>query len=131
MQITEDLLNTLSEQAKTSPRLRVAYDLRTTPDDNSQRMLCAMEPGTQVAIHRHLKTSESLAVIRGSIRQNFYNDKGELTESLILKAGAPLSFVHVPKGAWHKAECLESDTIFFEAKDGAYAPLAEDEIMTI
>ena len=129
MLITETLLDNLSAQAKESPRLRVADDLRTTPNDNSQRMLCAMEPGTEVAIHRHLKTSESLAVIRGSIRQNFYNDKGELTESIILKPGAPISFVQVPQGAWHKAECLESGTIFFEAKDGAYAPLSEDEVM--
>lgn len=131
MQITEELLTSLSEQAKASPRLRVAYDLRNTPDDNSQRMLSAMELGTEVPIHRHLKTSESLAVIKGSIRQNFYNDKGELTESLILKPGTAQCFVHVPKGVWHKAVCLESGTIFFEAKDGAYAPLAEDEILKI
>ena len=40
------LLDSLSAKAKVSPRLRQAYDLRTTPEDNSQRILNAMEPGT-------------------------------------------------------------------------------------
>lgn len=131
MQITEKLLTSLSEQAKTSPRLRVAYDLRTTPNDNSQRMLNAMEPGTVVPIHRHSKSSESLSVIRGSIRQNYYNNEGELIESIVLKAGAPLSFAHIEKGAWHRAESLESGTIIFEAKDGAYEPLPAEDILNI
>ena len=46
MIIDKKLLDDLSAQAKASPRLRQAYDLRNTPEDNSQRMLNAMEPGT-------------------------------------------------------------------------------------
>ncbi|MCQ2076703.1 MAG: DUF6016 domain-containing protein [Bacteroidaceae bacterium] len=46
MKIDITLLNSLSAQAKANPRLRQAYDLRTTPEDNSQRILNAMEPGT-------------------------------------------------------------------------------------
>ena len=129
MLISEELLNNLSLQAKESSRLRVAYDLRTTPQDNSQRILNAMEPGTELPIHRHRKTSESMAVIRGSVRQNFYNDRGELTESYVVKAGTELAFVQIPQGAWHRAECLESGTIIFEAKDGAYEPLAPEDIL--
>lgn len=129
MLITEDLLNSLSQQAKESPRLRVAYDLRTTPSDNSQRILNAMEQGTELPIHRHMKSSESMAVLRGSVRQNFFNENGELIESYIVKAGSSLAFVQIPLGAWHKAECLEPGTIIFEAKDGAYEPLAPEDIL--
>jgi len=39
MNIDSTLLDNLNAQAKDSPRLRVAYDLRTTPEDNSQRIL--------------------------------------------------------------------------------------------
>lgn len=39
MIISTELLNNLTAQAKESPRLRVAFDLRTTPEDNSQRIL--------------------------------------------------------------------------------------------
>lgn len=49
-------MDDLSAQAKANPRLRQSYDLRTTPDDKSQRMLNALEPGTIMPIHRHRNT---------------------------------------------------------------------------
>lgn len=131
MLITEELLNNLSQQAKESPRLRVAYDLRTTPNDHSQRILNAMEPRTVLPIHRHMKSSESMAVLRGAVRQYFFNENGELTEVYDLKAGSNLAFVQIPLGAWHKAECLEPGTIIFESKDGAYEPLAPEDILNV
>lgn len=30
---------------------------------------------------------------------------------------------------WHSLKCLESGTVLLEAKDGAYRPLDEDEIL--
>ena len=51
MLINQNLLDELTAQAKASPRLRTAYDLRTTPKDNSQRILNAVEPGTVLPIH--------------------------------------------------------------------------------
>jgi len=53
MVIDKALLDSLTEKAKVSEQLRVAYDLRTSPNDNSQRILNAMEPGTVLPIHRH------------------------------------------------------------------------------
>ena len=47
MKLDSALLDTLSAQAKANPRLRQAYDLRTTPEDNSQRILNAMEYGPE------------------------------------------------------------------------------------
>lgn len=46
MEINKDLLGKLFEQAVTNPRLRQNYDLRTSTDDNSQRSLIALLPGT-------------------------------------------------------------------------------------
>ncbi len=127
MIISKELLDALVADAKASPRLRMNYDLRTTPDDNSQRMLNAIEPGSIVPIHRHMKSTECTAVIRGAVRQNFYDDEGNLTESFEVRAGSPVSFFVVPQGAWHNTEALESGTIIFDAKDGAYvAPGPED-----
>ena len=68
MVIDSALLDTLSAQAKASPRLRQAYDLRTTPEDNSQRILNAMEPGTVLPIHRHRGSTETVVVLRGKVR---------------------------------------------------------------
>lgn len=129
MEITKELLDKLTVQAKQSERLRVAYDLRTSSGDNSQRMLNAMEPGTVLLIHRHRSTSESCAVLRGAVRENFYDEEGNLIDTFDLKAGSSLAFCQIPKGAWHNTESLESGTIIFEAKDGAYAPLTDGDIL--
>ena len=129
MLIDSKLLDGLTEEARKSPRLRMNYDLRNSPHDGSQRMLNAMEPGTEIPVHRHTGSSETVAVIRGAIRQNFYDEDGNITESVIYKAGAPVSICAVPLGTWHNSESLEPGTIIFEAKDGAYEPLGEKDIL--
>ena len=82
------------------------YDLRNSSGDGSQRMLNAMEPGTLIPVHRHTKSSETVVVIRGAIRQNFYDDGGNVTESVIYRAGAPVPICVVPINAWHNSESL-------------------------
>jgi len=70
MKIDSELLNSISAQAKGNPRLRQAFDLRTSAEDGSQRMLNAMEPGTVLPIHRHRGSTETVAVLRGRLRQS-------------------------------------------------------------
>ena len=53
MIIDQKILDSLTAAAKASPRMRMNYDLRNTPEDGSQRMLNAIEPGTVMPIHRH------------------------------------------------------------------------------
>lgn len=127
MVINKKILDDLTEQAKVSARLRVAYDLRTTPDDNSQRMLNAIEPGTIVPIHRHWTSSETVLCIRGHYQELLYNEKGELEEVIDLVPGGDI--VNVPVGKWHSLRSLESGTILFEAKDGKYEPIGEGDIL--
>lgn len=45
MVITQAILDNLTAQAKASSRLRCNLDLRNSPEDGSQRMLNAIEPG--------------------------------------------------------------------------------------
>ena len=52
MTINQELIDKLFDEAKVNPRLRTNLDLRTSSEDNSQRMLNALLPGTVVAIHR-------------------------------------------------------------------------------
>ena len=53
MVITKEILDELSAKAKENPRLRCNLDMRNSADDQSQRMLNALEPGTAMPIHRH------------------------------------------------------------------------------
>lgn len=126
-----DLLNQLTALAKENPRLRQNYDLRNSAEDKSQRMLNAIEPGTMMPIHRHRGSSETVVLLRGSMRQNFYDDQGRLTNSWILKPGTDCVGCHISAGQWHNLECLESGTVLFEAKDGVWEPLQEDDVLDI
>lgn len=129
MTVDKDQLDGLTQRAKESPRLRMNLDMRTSPEDLSQRMLNALEPGTVLPIHRHRNTTECVFVVRGRIRQNFYDDNGVLTGSWVIAPDSPIVGITVPCGQWHNTESLESGTVIFEAKDGAYEPLSETDIL--
>ena len=131
MIIDQQLLDSLTLQAKQYPRLRQAYDLRNSTNAQSQRMLNALEPGTVLPIHRHRKTSEVTSVVRGRVRQNMYDDNGVLIESFEASADGFPNFYVTPIGVWHNTECLESGTVIFEANDGAYEPLRDEDVMKL
>ena len=138
IEIDKVLLESLREQAKASPRLRQNFDLRTSAADTSQRMLNVLEVGTQVPIHRHEKTTETVICIEGRLIEIFYEEQVEFvrettsrTEEVVRKCSfrevARVELcpregkygVQIPKGVWHTIEVLEPSAIF-EAKDGAY-----------
>ncbi len=136
--INNELLSTLKEKASNSERLRLAFDLRTTPDDNSQRMLNALQPKTVMPIHRHMESAETVVCLEGCIDWIFYEELPEVDSGrihngdlAIVKAGfkevarfriCPRDGqygIQVPPMAWHNIEVIEPSVIF-EAKDGAY-----------
>ena len=129
MIIGKQILDELSAKAKENPRLRMAMDLRNSPEDLSQRMLNALEPGTVMPIHRHHGSSETVVILRGKIRWIFYDDQGRITESTELRSDGDIRMLNVEKDRWHSLECLESGSVLYESKDGPYHPLKEDEIM--
>ena len=129
MLIDQHHLDNLTAQAKASLRLRMNLDLRNSPDDQSQRMLNAIEPGTVMPIHRHLKSNETVVCIRGHFEEYFYDDNGQLTDTIDMLPGGIV--LNIEKGQWHSLKSLESGTVLLEAKEGQYAPLAEEEIMNL
>ena len=129
MIINQQVLDELTARAKESPRLRMNLDLRNSPEDLSQRMLNAIEPGSVLPIHRHLKSSETVVCLRGHLREIFYADDGKVTEVIDMVPGSPCVGVNIPRGQWHTVESLVSGTVILEVKDGPYAPLTEEEIL--
>ena len=146
MKITQALLDKLTEEAKASPRLRMNYDLRNSAEDQSQRMLNAIEPGSPLPIHRHRKSSETVVILRGRLVEEFYQELK--VESLELKDSSNSSRVqkvqeielspngavvalNIPIGQWHTVRALESGTVIMEVKDGAYEPLGETDILSL
>ena len=128
--ITQGLLDSLTEQAKSSPRLRMNLDLRNSDSDNSQRMLNAIEPGSPLPIHRHQKTSETVVCLRGRLVEEFYDELERIcTETIELSPNGPIVALNIPAGQWHTARALESGTVILEMKDGKYEPLSDVDML--
>lgn len=106
-----------------SERLRVNFDLRNSPSDLSQRMLNAIETGSVIPIHRHRHSSETIAVLRGKIRQDFFFDEGTLDYSIIMGPGGDVFGMNVPIGRWHRSVSIESGNVILESKDGPNVPI--------
>ena len=130
MKITQVMLNSLTEQAKASERLRMNLDLRNSDTDGSQRMLNAIEPGSILPIHRHQKTSETMVCLRGKLRVEYYDEFERIcTDSFIIEPGGSNVAVSIPIGVWHTVHALESGTCILEMKNGAYEPLSDVDIL--
>ena len=127
--IDKKLLDNLTAQAKASPRLRMNYDLRNSAEDTSQRMLNAIEPGSEVPVHRHQKTSETVVVLRGRVVEEFYDDAGVCYESVEVSPCSPVYALNIPAGTWHTLRALESGTVIIEMKDGAYEPIGAEDVL--
>ena len=134
IKIDNNLMDCLLAQAADNPRKRINYDLRTSSADTSQRMLNALLPGTEVPIHRHEDTSETVVCLRGRLVEIMYEevidyveDGADMmrhryfkeTERHILCPAEGCHGIQIPAGVWHTVEVLEPSVIF-EAKDGAY-----------
>ena len=146
MKIDNTLLDELTAQAQASPRLRMNIDLRNSAADTSQRMLNAIEPGSEVPIHRHRKTSETVVVLRGRVVEEYYSSEGVVEASYELAAGGDARSesgmteresgmtevacaLNIPAGQWHTLRALESGTVILEMKDGAYEPIGAGDVM--
>ena len=130
MKITQVILDNLTEQAKASPRLRMNLDLRNSAEDQSQRMLNAIEPGSPLPIHRHQKTSETMVCLRGRLQVEFYDELERICmDSFVIEPNGINVAVSIPIGVWHTVHALESGTCILEMKDGAYEPLQDVDIL--
>ena len=139
IQIDKNLIRELYDKAVVNPRLRMNFDLRTSPDDGGQRMLNALMPGTVVPIHRHPMSNETVICLLGKLVEVIYEeediakgfsmgmDAQDVLSGKRFKESARCMLdpslgnfgCVVPAGAWHTVEVLEPSLIF-EAKDGRY-----------
>ena len=138
MEINKELLENLLAEAKENPRLRQNFDLRTSFADTSQRMLNALQPQTEVPIHRHEKTSETVICLVGKLEEIVYDEVNEYVHEATsccddvirqksfkevsrqtLSPAEGKFGIQIPAGAWHTINVIEPSVIF-EAKDGAY-----------
>lgn len=119
IQIDKKLINELFDKAVVSDRKRMNYDLRTSSNDGSQRMLNALLPGSIVPIHRHPHSNENVLLLCGKLVEVIYDAEGNEIERIHLDPSVGNFGCVVPAGSWHTVEVLEPSVIY-EAKDGKY-----------
>lgn len=119
MIINQEFLLELLKKAAESPRLRANYDLRTSAEDGSQRMLNALQPGTVVPVHRHPCSTENVFCLMGRMDEIIFDNEGKEIARYSLAPAEGLFGCVVPQGAWHTVEVKEPSVIY-EAKDGRY-----------
>lgn len=131
MIIDKVLLDKVSEEAKESPRLRMNYNFHQSLEEKCHRFLNAVEPGTEVPIHKHPTKDETFVILRGKVRVTTHNDDGSIIEDVLLCADEGRYGVNIPKGVWHKLEAMEPNSVIFECKEGPFVPHEQDGILEL
>ena len=131
MIIDTELLDKVAEQAKASPRLRMNYNFHQSLDELCHRFINAVEPGTEVPIHKHPTKDETFVILRGKAKVTTHNDDGSIIESVVLCAEEGRYGVNILKGVWHTLESLESGSCIFECKEGPFVEHEVDGILDL
>lgn len=128
--INEQLLDETTARAKQSPRLRMNYNFHEKLDDSVNRLLNAMEPETYIRPHRHLNPNkdEIFLLLRGKAMLFLFDEKGNITEKLLLDPKAGSYGAEIAPGIWHCLLVLESGTVVYEVKPGPFAPLSPENM---
>lgn len=130
MIIDDKILDELSAKAKASPRLRMNYNFHKSLDEKCHRMLNAVEPGTEIPIHRHPTKDETFVILYGRVKVTTYISKGVLKDYVILCQEDGLYGVNIPKNVWHTLEALEP-SMLFECKEGPFVPHEVEGVLTV
>ena len=129
--IDKVLLDKVSAEAKESSRLRMNYNFHQSLDELCHRFLNAVEPGTEVPIHKHPTKDETFVILRGKVRVTTHRDDGSILEDVVLCAEEGRYGVNIPKGVWHTIEAIEADSVIFECKEGPFVPHEQDGILNV
>ena len=129
--INEQLFEKVTRRAQNSPRLRMNYNFHQSIDEKCHRMLNAVEPGTDVPIHRHPTKDESFVILRGKVRVTTHNDDGSIIDDIVLDQKEGRFGVNISKDIWHKLESLESGSVIFECKERPFVKHEEEGILEV
>ncbi len=127
--IDNQLIDSVVEQARKSPRLRMNHNFHQSLDDKCHRFLNALEVGTVIPIHHHPTKDETIVILKGKVRVSTYHDDGQVKESVVLSTASGVYGVDIPKNTWHDVECLESGSVLFETKEGPFVEHEKDGIL--
>jgi cupin fold WbuC family metalloprotein len=124
------ILADLSAQAQASPRRRKNLNLHTDFFEPCQRLLNAIEPGSYIRPHRHLRDPkpECFIGIRGKLALIVFDDAGNIEHVFPFGPGQENVGADLPPGIWHTVVSLEEGSVFFETKPGPFVPIYKKDM---
>ena len=126
--IDQEIIDTLCREADAAPRRRAHLNLHDDLEEDVQRLLIAMQPGTYIRPHRHPEPykKETLVVLQGRCACFTFADDGSIENSTVLDPIKGTHLCEFPDLGWHSVVCLTKNTVVLEFKRGPYAPLAPE-----
>ena len=122
IKINESFISETSMKAKSNPRHRMNFNFHKEDAATLQRMLNAIEPETYIQPHKHENPDkvEAFFALRGRILVVEFDDKGNITEHIILDNKNGNYGAEIAPRTWHTIISLEAESVAFEVKDGPY-----------
>lgn len=119
-------LQTLTAQARQSPRRRQHHNIHRSYQEACQRLFNAIEPDSYIRPHRHASDprEELLVAIRGAMALLSFDDAGHITD-MVRFGSEPHGLaagVEVPASTWHTVIALEPGSVLLEIKAGPFDP---------
>ncbi len=133
VRITDELLDSLLEKARSSPRKRFMHTLHSGAWEHAHRMLNAFTAGSYGRPHRHLNPhkSEGFVILRGRVAVVAFDGSGNLDfqQTTILEAGSSTVGADIGPNTWHTLVAFQ-DSVLYEVKgqpDEGYDPNTDKE----
>lgn len=122
IKIDDKFISITSEKAKKSARRRQNFNFHKEDSATLQRMLNALELDTYIQPHKHENPDkvEAFFVLRGRILVVEFDNKGKITEHIVLDAKKGNYGTEIAPRTWHTIICLEEGSVAYEVKDGPY-----------
>ncbi len=125
IRIDQNLAETTSTLAASSPRLRKNFNFHREPSDTLQRLLNAIEPSSYIQPHKHEDPDkrEVFFILTGRMVVVEYDAAGAIVDHVILDQNTGNYAVEIPERTWHSIISLEPGSVAYEFKDGPYNPI--------
>ena len=124
IKITEELMRKVCDEAKTSPRKRMNFNLHANYEEPIQRFLNALEPETYIRPHKHIGQGrvEVVIILKGRVMVVEFTEDGVVLDFVLLDSDGPDKGAEIPLDVWHSFIVLEKDSVLYEFKEGPYTP---------
>jgi cupin fold WbuC family metalloprotein len=115
--------------SRESMRQRMILPFHKTDDARLHRMLNALQPGTYVQPHRHLRApkSEVFVALRGRADCLVFDDDGHIVLAPQIEAGGACFGIDIAPGHYHSFLVRAPDTLLYEVKEGPYTAVDDKD----